>query len=199
MTLSITQIKGLRLKSGITQVELVELMGNPCGVSTYARYESQGFMPADIRAKATHVFKDLGEDIDKLEDLPMEFKPWQKPVGLRRGGNKSNEQRDEKPVVQEKSDRNTLEQQFIDTAMHVADTLIKKNHDYGDSFFQQYKQFGDVSAVIRLGDKIRRLEKLVTIGADNARVQESIDDVFEDIAGYGILSKVSRDRLKGEA
>ena len=43
-------------------------------------------------------------------------------------------------------------------ASKIADTLEKKNHDYGDSFHKVYEKYGMLSTVIRLSDKIGRLE-----------------------------------------
>lgn len=84
---------------------------------------------------------------------------------------------------------------FHRIAHEVADTLTKKNHDYGDSFHNQYVKFGDVSTVIRLWDKIERIESLLT--KDAKVVNESIEDTLKDIAGYAILTLTSRIRIRG--
>ena len=61
-------------------------------------------------------------------------------------------------------------------------TYIAKNIDYGDSFSKLYNKFGLISTVIRLSDKINRLESLV----DGKRQveDESIRDTLEDIINY---------------
>jgi TPP-dependent 2-oxoacid decarboxylase len=82
---------------------------------------------------------------------------------------------------------------FSRVANEIADTLAKKNHDYGDSFHDVYTKHGDISTFIRLSDKISRYETLLT---KSAKVDESIDDVLRDIAGYCILTLVSKERLK---
>ena len=46
------------------------------------------------------------------------------------------------------------------------------------------------SSLIRLEDKQRRLENLVLNG--NQQVDESIDDTLLDIAGYAVLTMISR-------
>jgi len=70
----------------------------------------------------------------------------------------------------------------------LADLLVRKNHDYGDSFSQQYGKYGLMSALIRMDDKMRRLETLQ--GGQQAEVAESISDTLLDLAGYALLSYV---------
>lgn len=70
----------------------------------------------------------------------------------------------------------------------VRDLLIRKNHDYGDSFAQQYAKYGLQSALIRMDDKMRRLETLTD--GKQAQVAESIEDTLADLAGYALLALV---------
>ena len=70
----------------------------------------------------------------------------------------------------------------------VRDLLIRKNHDYGDSFSKQFAKYGVLSGMIRMDDKMRRLETLV--GGEEAQVAESIEDTVADLAGYALLTLV---------
>jgi hypothetical protein len=70
----------------------------------------------------------------------------------------------------------------------VRDLLIRKNHDYGDSFSKQFTKYGVLSGMIRMDDKMRRLETL--IGGEEAQVAESIEDTVADLAGYALLTLV---------
>jgi len=70
----------------------------------------------------------------------------------------------------------------------LADLLVRKNHDYGDSFSQQYEKYGLMSALIRMDDKMRRLETLQ--GGEQAQVAESVGDTLQDLAGYALLAYV---------
>lgn len=72
--------------------------------------------------------------------------------------------------------------------------LIRKNHDYGGSFAKQYDKYGILSALIRMDDKMRRLEKLVDGNA--AQVNESIEDTLIDLAGYALLAAVELRKTK---
>lgn len=74
----------------------------------------------------------------------------------------------------------------------LADLLVRKNHDYGDSFSQQYGKYGLMSALIRMDDKMRRLETLQ--GGQQAEVAESIGDTLLDLSGYALLAYVETQR-----
>jgi hypothetical protein len=80
------------------------------------------------------------------------------------------------------------EQRITAVADEVRDTLICKNRDYGDSFAKQYAKYGVMSGLIRMDDKMRRLENLV--GGAEANVDESIEDTLMDLAGYAMLCVV---------
>lgn len=69
----------------------------------------------------------------------------------------------------------------------LRETLIKKNHDYGDSFSKQYKKYGLTSYLIRDEDKTSRLEALQTKGA---LVSESTRDTVLDKAGYAVIALI---------
>lgn len=79
-------------------------------------------------------------------------------------------------------------EESLDLALaDIKRTLIKKNHDYGDSFRKQYEKYGMLSYLIRDDDKTKRLESL-TSENKNALVQEEpIMDTVKDKAGYAIL------------
>ena len=72
---------------------------------------------------------------------------------------------------------------------NLSETLVAKNADYGNSFEKSYEKHGLVSTVIRLEDKLNRLESLIE---NEEKVNESIDDKLLDIAGYAILTLIAR-------
>ena len=69
----------------------------------------------------------------------------------------------------------------------LRDTYKKKNHDYGDSFTKSFSEFGLISVVVRMSDK---LERLKTLCRNEAQVSESIRDTVMDLANYAIMSAV---------
>lgn len=81
--------------------------------------------------------------------------------------------------------RDILSERIIaDTCDEIKNLLIRKNHDYGNSFSKQFEKYGLLSGIIRLDDKMSRLDSLIQ---NKALVNESIEDTVADIAGYAIL------------
>jgi hypothetical protein len=73
----------------------------------------------------------------------------------------------------------------------IHETFKIKNADYGNSFGEQYSEYGLLSAVIRLDDKMRRLKQLMK---QDAQVKdESIRDTILDMANYGIMTVMELD------
>ena len=78
----------------------------------------------------------------------------------------------------------------------IHDTYKRKNADYGNSFGDQYNEYGLLSALIRFDDKIRRLKQL---NKNEAQVKdESIRDSTLDLANYAIMTVMELDKNKSE-
>ena len=74
----------------------------------------------------------------------------------------------------------------------IHDTYKRKNADYGNSFGEQFNEYGLLSAVIRLDDKMRRLKQLLK---NEAQVKdESIRDTLLDLANYAIMTIMELDK-----
>ncbi|MEK4006433.1 DUF1599 domain-containing protein [Paenibacillus sp. FSL H3-0333] len=87
------------------------------------------------------------------------------------------------------------QEQRIEEVCNGVETLLKKkNHDYGNSFSLQFEKYGVLSAMIRMDDKMRRLENLVK--GSKAQVDESIEDTLQDLVGYGVLALVELQKNK---
>lgn len=67
----------------------------------------------------------------------------------------------------------------------IVDLLVRKREDYGNSFDEIWSKFGILSVIVRLNDKIARLNNLTTTKKVNF---ESVDDTFRDIIGYCLLA-----------
>lgn len=88
----------------------------------------------------------------------------------------------------------TQEQYIEEVCDNVKNLLKRKNHDYGNSFSLQFEKYGIMSALIRMDDKMRRLENLIK--GKEAQVDESIEDTLQDLVGYGNLALVELQKLK---
>ena len=68
----------------------------------------------------------------------------------------------------------------------------QKNHDYGDSFHETWKEEGFAMARIRLSDKLNRFKKLSKIieldNEDQMVKDESMQDTLLDLANYAIMT-----------
>lgn len=77
-------------------------------------------------------------------------------------------------------------QRFKSITNEMAKTYAAKNHDYGNSFEQSLDKFGLVASVVRIGDKMNRIESLMK---KEAQVKdESIKDTLLDLASYSVMT-----------
>lgn len=74
----------------------------------------------------------------------------------------------------------------------VVELLIRKNTDYGNSYFELRKEFGKVAFVVRLYDKVARLKNLIK---SKAQADESEEDTIKDIIGYCLLELYFREKI----
>ncbi len=98
---------------------------------------------------------------------------------------------EDEDVSENNASNKDLHKQLLD---EIHDTYVRKNADYGNSFEEQYKEYGLLSALIRFDDKIRRLKQL---NKHEAKVKdESIRDSALDLANYAIMTVMELDKNK---
>lgn len=68
------------------------------------------------------------------------------------------------------------------------DTFCHKNHDYGNSFEESLDQFGIVASIVRMGDKMKRLESLTDDSKTQQVGSESLLDTLEDLSNYAAMT-----------
>lgn len=95
-------------------------------------------------------------------------------------------------IIQELNDmRHIFESEsgeFRDITNSMIQTYQAKNQDYGNSFEKSLYKFGLVASIIRLSDKMNRIESL---SQTKARVKdESIEDTLLDLANYAIMTVI---------
>lgn len=95
---------------------------------------------------------------------------------------------------------NELVESFKSITSKMAETYEKKNHDYGDSFDKSLDKFGLIASVVRMEDKMNRIESLinksilnpaypsVSVKDVNLVKDESIKDTLLDLANYAIMT-----------
>jgi formylmethanofuran dehydrogenase subunit E len=79
------------------------------------------------------------------------------------------------------------EQAIREACNRLADVLVQKNHDYGNSVEEQFRDYGDTSINLRLEDKLRRLKNL---SKKSAQVNEKKSETVLDAAGYSLLAYI---------
>lgn len=85
-------------------------------------------------------------------------------------------------------------EQFISITQNMTKTYAAKNHDYGNSFELSLDKFGLVASIVRLGDKMNRIESLTK---KEAQVKdEPIKDTLLDLANYSIMTVMWLDKRK---
>lgn len=82
---------------------------------------------------------------------------------------------------------NIKESMFMKYTDKMKYLYIKKNHDYGDSVSKTFDEYGLVSFLVRMDDKMNRIKTLNKI-QDTAVREEKIEDTLLDLANYAILA-----------
>ena len=80
------------------------------------------------------------------------------------------------------------EEMFKSIADEMYDIYIAKNSDYGSSVSDTYKDFGLVSFLVRMQDKMNRLKTLNN--KESLVKDEKIEDTLLDLANYSILALI---------
>lgn len=92
-----------------------------------------------------------------------------------------------------RADQMTERDPFRAICREIADLQARKNHDYGNAFARTFKRFGMTSAVIRLTDKLNRLETLCN--TEQHVTDESVRDTLRDLAAYAIMTIAEIDQI----
>ncbi len=71
------------------------------------------------------------------------------------------------------------------------ETYVNKNSDYGNSYSKLREKFPD-SILIRLNDKLNRLETLMLSEKEKKVHDESIEDTLLDMANYCLMELTER-------
>lgn len=84
-------------------------------------------------------------------------------------------------------EKKEFEKRVDEVTTKLADTLKRKNADYGNSFETLFKRIGMSYAYGHMAEK---LERIWTLTNNDAKVNESIGDSLLDLAGYALLTYI---------
>lgn len=81
-----------------------------------------------------------------------------------------------------------IAQKMHDAHKELQDIFVKKNTDYGNAFEESLEKHGLIAAIIRMEDKMSRLN---TLSKNEALVKdESIIDTLKDLSNYALMTAV---------
>lgn len=66
----------------------------------------------------------------------------------------------------------------------------KKNADYGNSFEESLEKHGIIAAIVRMEDKMGRLNSLTKKGTEQKVSDESLVDTLKDLSNYALMTAV---------
>lgn len=79
-------------------------------------------------------------------------------------------------------------QKMHDAHKELQEIFVKKNTDYGNSFEESLEKHGLIAAIVRMEDKMSRLN---TLSKQEALVSdESLIDTLKDLSNYALMSAV---------
>lgn len=82
--------------------------------------------------------------------------------------------------------REQLKEKHGQICDELKDLYARKNHDYGTVFEDTMEDYGLIAPVVRMRDKLGRIETLLKV--KNEVADESILDTIHDLANYAIMT-----------
>lgn len=76
----------------------------------------------------------------------------------------------------------------------LMETFAKKRRDYGPTTTETFEKFGPVSMLVRMHDKLGRLDNL--LGGENTPHYESAEDTLVDLANYCLITLLEIQKKK---
>ncbi|MBQ2870095.1 DUF1599 domain-containing protein [bacterium] len=90
----------------------------------------------------------------------------------------------------------------VDKFKEIVDGMLdlyqRKQADYGDSAAKTFDEWGLVSFLVRMEDKMNRVINLTQKQGEAKVANEKIEDTILDLANYSIMALIEMDRYKSE-
>lgn len=87
---------------------------------------------------------------------------------------------------------------FKEIVEGMLDLYQRKQSDYGDSAGKTFDEWGLVSFLVRMEDKLNRVSTLTKKQGEAKIADEKIEDTLLDLANYSIMALIELDRAKSE-
>lgn len=85
--------------------------------------------------------------------------------------------------------KNEYKDYFNNILNEMKEVHERKNADYGNNFHKRYERWGFLTALLRLSDKMERLENIYEKGEIQVK-DESVEDTLLDLANYAVMTLV---------
>ena len=82
---------------------------------------------------------------------------------------------------------------FREITEEMAEVIANKREDYGQTTTDTFNKFGPVSLLIRMHDKLGRLDNLLCFTNKNPK-NEAIQDTLLDLANYAIIAYIELEK-----
>ena len=83
-----------------------------------------------------------------------------------------------------------VEEDYYSVVGRMKDIYAAKNADYGNSFEMTLDKYGIIGAIIRMQDKMNRIDRYYWKPDEDKKVDESLIDTLEDLGNYAIMTSV---------
>lgn len=77
---------------------------------------------------------------------------------------------------------------FRDLTSRMNDIFQAKRNDYGPSTEDTFKRYGAVSLLVRMRDKLNRLDNLLVSKLRSSVNDERVEDTLLDLANYALIT-----------
>ena len=154
---------------------------------------SKGYMPKenlDVSKKISEEdMFEIARKIFGIEKQPSRLEKFKKFLQACQKVAEEREQDKKEYVAPECEVKKDAGRLYFDGILdELKDLHARKNNDYGNAAHESYKEFGLISYVIRLNDKMKRLKSLTKPGVEQEVKSESIEDTLMDLAAYAIMA-----------
>jgi hypothetical protein len=88
---------------------------------------------------------------------------------------------------------------FKDLTNKMNDIFQAKRNDYGPSTEDTFKRYGAVSLLVRMRDKLNRLDNLLVTKISSSVNDERVEDTLLDLANYALITVLEMKKAELEA
>ena len=87
---------------------------------------------------------------------------------------------------------------FRDLTSRMNDIFQAKRNDYGPSTEDTFKRYGAVSLLVRMRDKLNRLDNLLVTKTSSSVNDERVEDTLLDLANYALITILEMKKMSLE-